>query len=159
MKYILLLSLAFLVGCDANNAAISAKKEAQGDALNYLHKIRTYGNTFTLPNALAGEAWGRAQVFVQKYSSMKIQTVSDYVIETYNTPNTRDVSLSGINCSFAYSFTRSPNRDSTTTFSIECRTNCNDRDAAVACLSDNERFASYYVQTGENIKYPEFIAR
>ncbi len=159
MKYLLLLSLAFFVGCGANNAAISAKDNAQGDALAYLQKIRGYPNTFTLPNADAEAAWGRAQVFVSKYSTMKIQTVSDYIVETYNTRTLtgNDVGFTGIKCDFAYSFTRSPGKDSTT-FTVGCRTNCGGLGDARMCAADNEKFASYFVQTGENIKYPEFIA-
>lgn len=39
---------------------------------------------FEIPSGDAQIAWGRAQVFVHKHSRMKIQTATDYVIETYN---------------------------------------------------------------------------
>ena len=40
--------------------------------------------TFTVPKDKSDEAWGRVNSFIVKYSTMKVQTVSDYIIQTYN---------------------------------------------------------------------------
>lgn len=39
---------------------------------------------FEVPNNIADEAWGRALKFVMKHSTMKIQSQSDLMIDTYN---------------------------------------------------------------------------
>ena len=40
--------------------------------------------TFTVPKDKSDEAWGRVNSFIARYSTMKIQTASDYIIQTYN---------------------------------------------------------------------------
>ena len=44
----------------------------------------SFPSEFRVPAGDVVAAWGRAQSFVAQHSSMKIQTVSDYLIETYN---------------------------------------------------------------------------
>ena len=39
--------------------------------------------SFIVSKEDSGNAWGRAQAFVAQHSSMKIQTVSDYVVQTF----------------------------------------------------------------------------
>jgi hypothetical protein len=51
---------------------------------DYLSKVNTTPLIFRAPKDQAQEVWGRINGWIGKYSSMKIQTASDYVVETYN---------------------------------------------------------------------------
>lgn len=42
------------------------------------------GGKVTIPKSEGDDAWGRATVFVNKHSDMKIQVASDNIIDTYN---------------------------------------------------------------------------
>lgn len=50
----------------------------------YLQEIGKQPLRFDVPKAEALDAWGRAQAFVSQHSGMKIQTATDFVLETYN---------------------------------------------------------------------------
>jgi hypothetical protein len=160
MKKLLFLLLA-LASCKAGYRVTEyyqSREEPTQAHIKWLENMRTYNATFAIPADKAAEAWGRAQVFVSKYSSMKIQTVSDFVIETYNTPQmTMGDAMSG-NVKFAYTITKSPKQNDVE-FTVECRSNGGDGDGGFEYRRDNEHFASYYIQTGENIQYPKFIGK
>lgn len=47
-------------------------------------EFRANGGAVVLPKAQSDEAWGRAVEFVTKFSDMKIQVATDYIIDTYN---------------------------------------------------------------------------
>jgi hypothetical protein len=49
-----------------------------------LEKARATGSSVSLPKADAEAAWGRAQYWVSKNSTMKVQTASDFLLVTYN---------------------------------------------------------------------------
>lgn len=112
----------------------SAKTPAEQE---YLDAAMIHPTTFTIPKSASGDAWGRAQSWIGKYSSMKIQTVSDYVIETYNpTKNELD---------YGYSVTKTP-----TTDSVEIEVKCasgNMFDGASAV--QNAHLLAYFVDTGK----------
>ena len=65
-----------------------------------LNKALSFPLRFTVPKDQAGEAWGRAQSFVGRFSSMKLQNATDYVIQTYNPV--------GSNVAWGYQITRTP---------------------------------------------------
>jgi hypothetical protein len=50
----------------------------------YLSRVMAAPLTFTVPKDKSDEAWARVNSFIAKYSTMKIQTASEYIIETYN---------------------------------------------------------------------------
>ena len=54
------------------------------EANAYLARAMAAPLTFTVPKDKSDEAWGRVNSFIVKYSTMKVQTVSDYIIQTYN---------------------------------------------------------------------------
>jgi hypothetical protein len=120
--------------------------------------IRAYKSVFIIPKSESDAAWGRAQVFVSKYSSMKIQTVSDFIIETFNTGAAESADMMNGKYKFAYTITRSPKANDVE-FSVESRSSCDDCNGLKDILLDNESFASYYIQTGKDIEIPEFIGR
>lgn len=93
--------------------------------------------TFTIPKTLAADAWGRAQSWIGKYGSMKIQTVSDFVIETYNPTESA--------LKYGYSITKTPSTDSVE-INVECQSG-NMFDAASAL--QNAHLLAYFIDTGK----------
>ena len=57
------------------------------EANAYLARAMAAPLTFTVPKDNSDEAWSRVNSFIAKYSTMKIQTASDYIIETFNPIN------------------------------------------------------------------------
>ena len=57
----------------------------------YIKKAMQTPLTFKVPREKEEEVWGRIQSFIAKYSSMKIQVATDYVIETYNPTKTTEL--------------------------------------------------------------------
>jgi hypothetical protein len=58
---------------------------------------------FKLPMSESDDAWGRANLYLSNNSSMKVQTASDYLLETYNPTSVGRI---------GFSITRSPVKDS-----------------------------------------------
>lgn len=92
---------------------------------------------FTVPNSDAEMAWGRAQSFIGRFSSMKLQTVTDYVIQTYNP------SSSGV--AYGYYVTKTPLGDSMQ-FVVQCNTG---NLFAMRDAVNNAHVLAYYMKTGE----------
>lgn len=63
--------------------------------------IRT-GGIVKLPKSQSEDAWGRATVYVNKYSSLRIQVASDNIIDTYNPVTDRN----GVRSGHGYTITR-----------------------------------------------------
>lgn len=128
---------------DSLDPPITASEKAE------LERATASGTRFSIPREAAADAWGRAQVFVQQHSSMKIQTVSEYVIETFNPAPAPGQA-------FGYSITRSPTGDS---FAFEIR--CASSPARHPYLGEmytkklpsdcatNEVIAGHFIRTGE----------
>lgn len=109
----------------------------------YLNKAMETPLTFTIQREDAEEAWGWIKKFIGKYSSMRIQKETDYLIETY-TP-------SGIR--YGYSATRSPRGDEVE-FEVKCFS------GNVFLEEEAERNAhilAYYALNGEVM--PKFVNR
>lgn len=74
-KWIVGVVSVLAVGCVARERVATAS----GAELLNTSRTQTFDNG---PEAEA--AWGRAQVAVNRYSNMKIQVATDYLVETYN---------------------------------------------------------------------------
>ena len=157
MKLLLLLSLVFFIGCTGDNAAVKAKRSADTPRLQYLERVRKLQSEHTFPKSESESVWGRAQTWITRYSTMKIQTVSDYVIETFNvTPATNGDLWAGA-IPFAYSVTREPSTDGVK-ITVKCRTDIRAAPDYIREVSDNERMLVDYLITGR-VDYPELIAQ
>jgi len=78
-QIVILLILGFLaLSCAMTSEPLTPEEEV------YVRKINDMPLTFTIAKENSEDAWSRVQGFINKYSSMKIQTASDYTIETYN---------------------------------------------------------------------------
>ncbi len=71
---------------------------------------------FDLDGPAATEAWGRAQAWVARYSPRKVQTATEFLIETYGMGPQLDANDS----SFAYRVTRSPLSSEKSHFVVKC---------------------------------------
>ena len=76
---------------------------------SYLDRAMAQPLTFTVKSEDSNRLWGMAQAFIGKYASMKIESASDYVIETYNPVESR----------FGYRVIRTPKKDGDE-FTITC---------------------------------------
>ncbi len=93
--------------------------------------------TFTVPKEQAGDAWGRAQSFVGRFSSMKLQTASEFVIQTFNPV--------GSSVAYGYYVTRTP-LGAEHQFEVQCvfgnMFSAEDANA-------NAHLAAHYISTGQ----------
>ena len=113
------------------------------EELAYLERVMACPLTFVIPANETELTWGRIQGFLGKYSSMKIQTVTEYVIETYN-PVESEVD-------FGYSIVRTPVEEGVE-IAIRCVT------GNMFCRREadlNAHILAHYARTGEII--PKFI--
>jgi hypothetical protein len=103
----------------------------------YLDAAMAHPTTFVIAKSVTADAWGRAQSWIGKYGSMKIQTVSDYVIETYNP--TKDA------LKYGYTITKTPSADSVE-IDVKCQSG-NMFDGASAI--QNAHLLAYFINTGK----------
>jgi len=119
----------------------------------YMEKVRAQPLEFELPEADAAVAWGRAQSFIGQYSSMKLQIVTDYVIQTYNP--THDT----YHRNYGYYVTKTPSEGSVK-MSVQCigyyQWGMDGRPYPAIDL--NAHILAHYLKTGE-LPYPHLIDR
>lgn len=106
----------------------------------FCDKAATCPLELIIPKNKAEEAWSRAQTWIARYSSMKIQTVTDFIIQTYNPPDKL------LPFMYGYSITKTLIGNNVQ-ISIECF--CNNR-FATKQMSHNAHLLAYYIKTGEN---------
>lgn len=144
IKKVLILSgsLLFLFGC----AAKFATMKLTPDQKLYTEQMMAFPLEFEMSKTAAVDVWGRAQSFIGKYSSMKLQTATDFIIQTYN-PGEYEVS-------YGYYVTKTPLGEKVQ-FTVVCNTgNMYRAQSATA----NAHILAYYMATGK-LPYPEMIER
>jgi hypothetical protein len=105
--------------------------------------------TFTVPTSGAPEAWARAQSFVAKYSSMKIQLVNDFLIDTYN-PSKVTLAFN-----YGYNVVKTPMPGDKVEIVVSCTHNQGLLSSDNAAR--NAKILAHYMKTGE--LNPRFITR
>jgi hypothetical protein len=151
LKKILLTSLALSASGCVLHGIIPTNEPMTNADREYLQKIADQSLRFEIPKAEADAAWGRAQTFVAKHSSMKIQTASDFVIQTYNPifePAPIPPSLGSV--TYGYNISRNAIGDKFV-FDVECtRVRHAMKDKEIAATADrNARILAHYIITGE----------
>ena len=130
-KTIVILVMCLLAGCVTTTSQLTPGEQT------YIAKAKAFPLEFTIPKSEADEAWGRAQCFIGKYSSMKLQIVTDFVIQTYN-PINHDVK-------YGYYVTKAPMGDKVQ-ITVQCNVgNMFFHDEAIT----NAHILAYYIKTGE----------
>lgn len=144
--------LTALLFSGALSACITPPKAKTPEEAAYLSGLANEAVDFDIDKSQSDDAWGRAQVFLAKHSSMKVQTATTNLVENYTpTPN-------GFTMEYGYRVTRvaSPKGER---FSVEC---FDSGDAVLAATKavagTNARILARYIRTGE-LPYPNLIAK
>jgi len=114
---------------------------------SYVTRAEQSPLTFKVSKEREEEVWGRIQSFIAKYSSMKIQVATDYVIETYNPSKieVRDPKWPGAN--FGYEAIKTPMGDEVE-FEVKCVTG--DPSKYYELIAGyNAHYLAHYALTGE----------
>lgn len=140
------LPLLFVVGCATAPTAKTPEEIA------YLAGIADEAVEFDLQKSASDDAWGRAQVFLAKHSSMKVQTATPNLVENYTpTPD-------AMNPNYGYRVTRAvgPKGEH---FSVECFTGNPYAGPGMAGIpARNAKILANYIKTA-NLPYPHLIAK
>jgi len=113
------------------------------DGRAYLARAMQASLTFTVPKERSDEVWSLVNSFIAHYSSMKVQTASDYIISTYNPDAIYN---------YGYSATRAIRADGIE-FAVMCFSGGNPPVQRIS--NQNAHILALYLQTGE--LRPEFI--
>jgi hypothetical protein len=114
--------------------------------VEYLAKVNAFPLEFEVSKDIATDAWGRAQSFIGRFSSMKLQSATDYMIQTYNPTD------NGVN--YGYNITKTPLKD-TVQITVQCSSN---NMFAGGDATKNAHILAYYISSGE-LPYPNLIAK
>lgn len=107
----------------------------------FMQPVSTPTQAFEMDDGGIKDAWGRAQSWVALNSKLKIQTATDYLIETYGP----QASEGNINI-FAYQIVRTPLGGSRSKITVTCvPANPYEHDAAQRTADQLAR----YIQTGQ----------
>lgn len=139
------LASATLAGCIlscASTAMLDLTGEEQG-SMTLATATPLY---FSVPRDRARETWDRAQTFVDRYSSMKLRSSTDSMIQSYDPPPTPQPPGMEVSAPirFGYSVSRTAMADSIR-LDVKCVTN---RQLAEKDADTNAHIAAYFILTG-----------
>ena len=111
---------------------------------NYITALPNIPTEFEVPKQEADDAWARAQTFIAEHSPLRIQTASDYIVETY-----KPMDLKAL---YGYRVARTPAGDA-----YQFKVTCVGLTRSVASNARmNAHILANYIKTG-NLPYPELI--
>ena len=132
-RVMILLCLHILVSASCAVYTTSFKGLTEEDE-KYLEKAKKFPTEFHIPKSEEYDAWGRSHSFIGKYGSMKVQVVTDFIIETYNPSEDR----------YAYRIVKTPIGDS-----LEISVICIAGEMASRQIADEySHICAYYIKTG-----------
>lgn len=142
-------ALLGISGCVTGPMASSPAEET------YLSDLAKEPFEFDLPKDQGEDAMGRAQVFIAKYSSMKLQTATPNVVDTYNVSEGTILTTQ----QYGYRVTRA-NIGGNSHFVVECFNGLEGAmfDSAHELPARNARMLIRYMKNG-SIEYPNLIAK
>lgn len=153
--FFLALSLTFIYGC---------RVRLTSDQRAYLETLISTPSEFVVPKSRTEECRGKAQTWLARYTKMKPQIITEYIVVTYNGVAEGD---------YSYVVTFEPRGDSTL-IAVSCRGGgVSDTDYKMLKVASalkieespwdsptislrNEKILAYYLMTGNN-PYPELI--
>lgn len=155
MRASMILAMGVLMaGCPS----LQTRPAATPEQLSWLASVNQEPLEFDVTKEKAAELWGKAQVWITQYSSMKIQIATDYVLQTFNPPSGQHEYTP----KYGYTVTKAPQGEGFHV-AVECsyggfvnmfHNDSQDRALAV----QNAHIFAHYLRTGD-LKYPNLIAR
>jgi hypothetical protein len=130
-KLCILVCIGCLVFLDCTPYSLKGRTHADEE---YLAAARQFPLEFNVSKNEEYNTWGRAQSYVGRYSKMRIQVVSDFVIHTYNPTD----------LNYGYYIVKTPTEDSMQ-ISVQCVPG---EYASVDIANDLAHICAYYVKTG-----------
>ena len=129
--WVLLLATILLESCFSSSLNM---KE-----IDYITRASQTPLEFSLPKEEAEDAWGRAQSFIGRYSSMRLHIVTDYVLETKSPQGATNFKQ------FGYYVVKTPGKES-----VSLKVLC----VAASVIYNKEarqnaHILAYYMMTGE----------
>ena len=145
----IVMAAAIVFGC-AHSRSHYVQPTYTSEQQTYVDNIMARPLEVSIAKNEITDAWGRAQSFIAKYSDLKLQVVTDYSVQTYNSYRI---------FMFGYSATKTPTKGGFT-ISVNCSSadslNRTTREWIEKDLNLNAHILAYYVETGE-LPYPEMI--
>jgi hypothetical protein len=141
------LALMFLLALGLTScASLVSSMKLTPEQQEYVDEVKQFPLDFEIDKTDNEDDWGRAQAFIGKYSDMKLQIVTDYNLQTYNSTNEEE--------KFAYSVTKTPvgNKLQITIECTEANPFFGKEDAIM-----NAHILAYYISTGQ--LHPELVQR
>lgn len=133
-----LLAALTVVSC-ASSFELSPNEEAQ------LKEAMDTPLSFVVPRGQSISTWDRAQEFIDRYSSMKLRSVNDSLITSYeNTPMVTNPIQSASNVRFGYTVSRA-NDPEGIRFHVQCTASGKSGETDA---DKNAHIAAYYIKTG-----------
>ncbi len=80
----MLLSLVLFTWAGCAGMPNTRRDRFTAEQLAYVPQLEQVSLEFELAKTDVPDAWGRAQSFIATHSSMKLQLVTDYILQTYN---------------------------------------------------------------------------
>ena len=139
MKRILIISFCAMLCACATTRTLTPYQQGE------LDKVRYQPTTVSITEDNFKEAWGRAQSFLARFSNMKMQTVTEYVLDTYN-PLKNSGGVKNMFVAYGYSVSRTPSVGGTTLISVKCVSN---NMFANEYAKRNAQILAYYIENGE----------
>ncbi len=133
MRKLLILAASFcLTSCVT---MIESDKLSESEKA-YINEVKSAKTSFVQPKSNADEIWSRGINFISKYSGMKIQNSSDFLVETFH-PESSDLGTTG------YKLNKLLNGNEVT-FQIECLYKRTNMKFTKEVCQTNEQILSLY---------------
>jgi hypothetical protein len=104
--------------------------------ISYIDRAMQSPLEFNVSEANIKNVWGRAQSFIGQYSELKLQIVTDYVIQTYS-PKEHEIE-------YGYSIVKKPTQDG---YQVVVECSCGNPYCTKEVLQ-NAHIVAYYIKTG-----------
>ncbi|TMQ59423.1 MAG: hypothetical protein E6K76_04985 [Candidatus Eisenbacteria bacterium] len=129
------------------SCAASSVFQLSGDEQASLHLAMGTPLTFTVPRERSLQTWDRAHAFVDRYASMKLRSVTDSMLVTYDPPTYAQVPApveAGSSIRFGYTVSRTSLADGIQ-IAVTCTASSKlgEKDA-----DQNAHIAAYYIMMG-----------
>ncbi len=156
MRWVLMASVAL---CPLAPGCVSPVVEPSSpDEAMYLQEVDLTPTTFVIPKSEKDVCWERANSFVICFSSMKIMTVSDRIIQTFK-PYIGDSSAMATDWEYGYYITYTPGAGDSGSIAVSCiypeDVGWGKKDQATREATWNAKICAYYILTGK--VYQKFI--